>query len=121
MTGLEDSGLGGVHGRKLVNIETDSVAGAVTEVITVACIADDRATCVIDLAGFDPGPDRSHTRRLRPGHEAVDFDCGLVGRFGSTDHKGSGHVAAVPVDKTTNVDHDQVSALHDAIGRAGVR
>ena len=64
MSRLEDSGVGGVHRRQLVNVETDPVASAVTEVIAMTSIPNDRAAGFIDLPSLDARPYRSNTSRL---------------------------------------------------------
>jgi len=66
--------------RRLVNLEPDTVAEAVTEALTVACVLDHRARLRVDLPPREAGRDGHKASQLRREHELINLPR-LHGRF----------------------------------------
>ena len=119
VAGLEDSRVGGMHRGKFVNVEAHAVAGSVA-MLTMAGIPDDRPTSLIHGSSLDAGTHGRDAGSLSLGDESVNLDRCLVSGVGAADDKRSRHVAAVAVDQAADIDHDEITGLHDPVGRASV-
>ena len=103
----------------LVNVEAQTVAEAVTEVVPVARVADDLARGSVHALAGHAGLCRGDAGQLRVEHGLV-----LVGRYADGD--GARHVRAVAVFAAAEVHRHEVARGHapvagHAVGHARVR
>src|SRR5690606_38214005 len=111
---------GGVPDRGcLVDLEPDAVPGPVAEVLPVSGRLDDLSGSAVNRVAFGPGLRGLASGALGRGDDLVDLS--LPGGRRCAHHHRPGAVGVVAADTGTEVDLQQVAALHPAVGRPVMR
>ena len=104
-----------------MDVESDTVAGSMTEGITKPGFGDDRSTGVVDRFGLDARGDDGDGSSLRLGDQREDLAGDIVRRIRATDDKRTSHIAAIPVDERTDVDDQEITDLERPVARTSMR
>ena len=100
-----------------MDVESDTVAGSMTEGLTKPGFGDDRSTDVVDRLGLDARGDCGDGSSLSLGDQRKDLAGDIVRRIGTTDDKRTSHIAAIPVDERADVDDQKIAGLERPIAR----
>src|ERR1035438_5482894 len=106
-TGEQPACLSSADARRLVNLQTDAMAGGVGKRLRQSCLAQHAAGCLIDLRAAYARSNRGDAGLLRLQHSLIDG--ALAGR-GSAQVNGSGHIRAVTFVNNTKIHGHKTSA-----------
>src|SRR5699024_9060127 len=101
----ERSSGGRSHPGVLMDVEADTMAGAVAEGLCPTRFGDDVTADRVDISCRDSSPNGGDTCRLGFDHRVVHA---LLSRCGLTDHDRPGHVGVIAVHECSEVEHDEV-------------